>query len=334
MKKNIFLGFFLIVVLAGFVSADFFEENYTALPAYSHAKAPNIQISKLKYEPYPVNPGEYVTVWIKAENLGTGYTQDLTFELLPKFPFSLDSDTAVKSFGKLGYGKQEEDEVVVVEYKVKVDEDATEGSNEIELRFNTDGGDSWFYRNFNIEVTEARTDFDLVIQEVDEQQVSIAIANTGKNIAYSVIVKMPEQENFEVVGTSGQMVGNLENGDYTMVSFEVKEKSRTPGKKPLKIQIDYTDTIGERRSLIKEVIYETGGMSMPSGVMGEEMSEEEREAMREQFAGRMGGRFPMMQTEKVIYQEWWFWAIILAVLFVGWKVFKKIKERKNKKKKR
>ena len=331
MKKNIFLGLFFVVILAGFASA-LFEENYTALPAYSHAKAPNIQISKLKYEPYPVNPGEYVNIWIKAENLGTGYTEDLTFELLPKFPFSLDSDTAVKSFGKLGYGKQEEDETVVVEYKVKVDEDATEGTNEIELRFNTDGGDSWFYRTFNIEVTEARTDFDLVIQEVDEQQVSIAIANTGKNVAYSVIVKVPEQDYFETIGTSGQMVGNLENGDYTMVSFELKEKSRTPGKKTLKIQIDYTDAIGERRSLIKEIIYEAGAMTLPSAAMNGEMSEEERESMREQFAGRMGGRFPMTPAEKEIYQEWWFWAIILAVLFVAWKVFKKIKERKKKKK--
>ena len=296
--------------------------------AYSKAKASNIQIAKLSYEPYPVNPGEYFNLWIKAENLGTGYTEDLTFELLPKFPFSLDSDTAVKSFGKVGYGKQEGDEIVLLEYKVKVDEDATAGSNEIELRYNTDSGDSWLYKTFNIEIAEARTDFDLVIQEVDEQQVSIAIANTGKNIAYSVIVKVPEQENFETIGTSGQMVGNLENGDYTMVSFEIKEKSRVPGKKLLRIQIDYTDTIGERRHVIKEVVYETGGM-MPSPAS---MSEEEREKMREQFAGRMGGRFPFQPAEKEIYQEWWFWAIILAVLFVGWKVFKKIKEMKKRKK--
>ncbi len=323
MKKNILVGLFVLLLLTTFVGAEVYETEFSTFPAYSSSKAANLQVKNLRYEPYPVNPGEYFTLWIKVENLGTGYTRDATFELVEKFPFSLDSkEDAIKSLGKIGYGKVDDDNIVVLEYKIKVDKDATEGTNEINLRYNEDGSDSWLYKTFDISVEDAQTDFDLVVQESTDNEVSVAIANTGKNVASSVIVKIPEQDFFEVIGTSGQMVGNLEDGDYTLVSFELKPKAR--GKKLLQIQIDYTDNIGERRSLLKGIIFEAGaamtGKMPTNGKMPEGMSE------------RMG-RFGSMPQQKEIYQEWWFWAIIIIVLFVGWKISKKIKESKKRKKK-
>jgi len=328
--KKIFLVLAILIVSMNFACAETFESEFDTLYAYSSAKAPNLQIKQMKYEPYPVNPSEYVRVWIKVENLGTGLTKDATFKIIPKFPFSFDDPKdSIKSYGQIGYGRNEEDNLVVLEYKVKVDKDAIEGTNEIELKYNTDGSDSWFYKKFDIEITDAQTDFDLVIQEVSEQQVSVAIANTGKNIAYSVIVKIPEQENFETIGTEGQMVGNLENGDYTLVSFELNEKTRTSGKKPLRIQIDYTDNIGERRSVIKEIMFEMD--STANQFPG--MTNSEDGTMPEGFPANRMGQFgrQMITQEKEIYQEWWFWVITLGVFFIGWKVTKKIKEKKNKK---
>ncbi|MBN1644570.1 hypothetical protein JW851_00830 [Candidatus Woesearchaeota archaeon] len=331
MRKKLFLWLILMIISAIFVCADYNMTEYTTLPAYASSAVSNLQIKSLRYEPYPVNPGEYVKLWIKVENLGTGHTSDATFRLIPEFPFSLDSEEdAVKRYGQIGYGRQKGDNVIVLEYKLKVDKDAIKGTNEIELKYNIDNSDSWFSKTFEMDVADAQTDFDLVIQEVEEQTVAIAIANTGKNVAYSVIVKLPEQQNFDTVGTSGQMVGNLEDGDYSMVSFEIKEKARTTGKKTLLVQIDYTDNIGERRTVIKEVIYESGGASVPAV---SELTEEQREEMREQMMAR-GGRFgPMQQQQqKEIYQEWWFWAIIIVVLYAGWRGFKFVKARKSKKK--
>ena len=317
MKKKLSLILVLIVMSTAALAANY-EQNYTTLSGYA---SPNIQIQQLRYEPYPVNPGEYFDLWVKAENLGSGLTPEAIFKLFPKYPFTLEPGyEAVQSIGKLTY-----DQPVVIKYRVKVDEDAVDGKNELKLGYNIFGDlSSWTYQDFDIQIAKSQTDFDLVIQEIADQTVSIAIANTGKNVAYSVIVKVPEQQYFDTIGTSGQMVGNLENGDYTMVSFDVKDKTRAPGKKQLLIQIDYTDTIGERRSVVKEVIYETGAMPFDSA-----MSEEDRAAMREQFAGRMGGMRP--QQQKQIIQEWWFWAIVFIVLFVGWKLFKKFKQKKKKK---
>ncbi|MBW2968883.1 hypothetical protein KY314_02070 [Candidatus Woesearchaeota archaeon] len=333
MENKILLFCVLMILGAVSVCADAYESNYTTMPAYTSSESAYLQISSMRYEPYPVNPGEYVKLWIKAENLGTGHTTDATFRLVPKFPFSLDSEEdAVQRLGQIGYGKIKGDNVVVLEYKLKVDKDAIEGENEIEMKYNVDNSNSWMSKLFTIDIADAQTDFDLVIQEVEDSTVAIAIANTGKNIAYSVIVKMPEQENFETIGTSGQMVGNLENGDYSMVSFEINEKRKAATDKTLQIQIDYTDMIGERRSVIKKVVFESDSSSAAVFPGDTELTQEEREAMREEMMAKGRGFRPqMMQQENEIYQEWWFWAIILGVVFVGWKGFNLIKGRKRKK---
>jgi len=312
-NKNSVKGILFLIAMilsVSFVAAESFEINLTEEGSYSTSSA-NIKINQLKYEPYPVNPGEYLTLWIKAENIGKELTESAIFELVPKYPFSLDSnEDPVRNYGQLS-----SEEPIVMEYKVRVSKNAVEGTNEIELRYKTDLNDgSWRYEEFEIEVEDAQTDFDLVIQEINGDEVSIAIANTGKNIAYSVIVRIPEQEEYHTVGTNGQMVGNLEDGDYTLVGFEIQKKSRT-SEEPLKIQIDYTDNIGERRSMIKSVDFDTGTRELPEGVT------------REQFVeGRMGG-----QVQQPTYQKWWFWAIVIVLVYAGWKGYKAHKRKKEQK---
>jgi len=314
MKK--ILPWLIIMLLSiSFVSAVDFVINFTTRNSYSES-LPNIQVKQLKYEPYPVNPGEYFDLWIKAENVGEEPTENAVFELIPKYPFSLDAgEEALREYGQLGI------KPVVLEYKVRVDEDAVEGTNEIELRYKADADDSvWFYETFEIQVADAQTDFDLVVQEINENEVSIAIANIGKNVAYSVIVRVPEQESFKANGISGQMVGNLEDGDYTLVGFEIVKTARSD--EPLELQIDYTDNIGERRSLIKEVAFSMGTNELPvTNTLPEGVT-------REDFIAR---RRSMMQTQQAIYQKWWFWAIIIVFAFVAWKGYKAHRRKREEK---
>ena len=112
-------------------------------------------------------------------------------------------------------------------------------------------------KDFNITITDVQTDFDVVIQEASGTQVSIGIVNIGKNTANSLIVRIPQQENFRASGTSEQIVGNFAAGDYTIVSFNIISIARNArnatlprnftqfssqnASQPLKIQIDYTD---------------------------------------------------------------------------------------------
>ena len=317
LKRKIFFWAVFLMISVSMVYATEFEINFSEA-GKTLTSSPNIKINQLKYEPYPVNPGEYFNLWIKAENTGRELAENVIFELMPEYPFSLDSnEDPIREYGKLS-----SEEPVVMEYKVRVSKNAVEGTNEIDLKYKKNSDDSsWIYETFDIEVADAQTEFDLVIQEISDSEVSIAIANTGKNVAYSVIVRIPEQEYFEAVGTNGQMVGNLENGDYTLVGFEINRKRGAEGSQ-LKIQIDYTDEIGERRSVIKNLPFgiSTNGLNV-TGPMTNSTA-------REQFIAQRRG---MTQAQQSMYQQWWFWAIIVVVLFAGWKGYKFLKKNKEEK---
>lgn len=299
MKKIISL-LILILLSISLVSAESMVVDIGS-KLYGGSASSDIQIRQLKYEPYPVNPGEYFSLWIKVENIG-GLTKNAVFELNPKYPFSLDTnEDAVRDFGQLSSVP------VILEYKIRVDKDAVEGVNPIELKYSTDSNsENWIYHTFEIQVEDAQTDFDIVIQESSDDTMSIAIANIGKNVANSVIVKVPEQDNFKTIGSSGQMVGNLENGDYTLVSFQIQKKALAKDN-ILEFQIDYTDNIGERRSIIKQLNFETGEVISPIQTNAK----------------------TQVTEETSFYQTWWFWVVVIIVIVFGWKWNKKVNKKRK-----
>jgi len=104
-----------------------------------------IIIDSLMYEPTPAESGSYVNVWIKVENYGKQEVDEATFTLEPTFPFSLDNNENAERFlGKLSVGEE-----VVLEYKVRISEDAVEGTNELKCKFTSDGS-SWVTHTFDI----------------------------------------------------------------------------------------------------------------------------------------------------------------------------------------
>lgn len=119
------------------------------------------------------------------------------------------------------------------------------------------------------------TDFEIAFSESTQGQTSLSVANTGNNPGLSVTVRIPDQEGFRVVGSNSAIIGNLDKGDYTLVSFQIassafsnftgqRQRSTSEnisrsrnmtGRLPnaLEVVIDYTDTTGERRSVQKQV---------------------------------------------------------------------------------
>ena len=247
MRKRIFLVIISIFLFSVFVSAVSYNETYQT---YSDLDASSLQVESLKYDPYPVNPGEYFTLWVIVKKTGSD-TKGATFVLNPEYPFSLDSnEDAERTFASMM------GESALLQYKVRVDDDAVEGTNILELKYKLDGSSGWITKKFSISVSDAQTSFDGVIQDMEDDTVSLALANVGKNVANSVIVRIPEQDGYQATGVTGQMVGNLENGDYTIVSFEVAKKNRDASS--IIFQIDYTDEIGIRRTVYLEQSVSTG----------------------------------------------------------------------------
>jgi hypothetical protein len=232
-----------------------------------------LQISLVNQNPSTADPGSYVDLLFKVENMGTENAENVTLELLPEYPFSLDSGvSAVKNLGTVN-GLQNGNDAFLVKYKVKVDKDAVNGDNEIKLRYSDEDGSSYSIVTFNVSVSNPRTDFDVIVQDSTDASTTLAIANIGANSAYSTIVKIPQQENFMVSGTSANIIGNLDAGDYTLVSFQISTtnivniSSRTSptgsgrfitnpsNTNNITVEISYTDELGIRRMVQKQVLF-------------------------------------------------------------------------------
>ena len=301
-KLYIMLFAFLLLTVS-FVSSDasYYEENYSRL---IETDSTYIVITKLRYESYPVSPGDYFTLYVQVQKSGSNNV-DVDVELLEEYPFSLDSnEEAIRSFSNLN------NEPVVLEYKVRVDDNAVSGENILKIR-QSGSGATTIIQKFDITVEDVQTSFDAVVQESTSGEISIALANVGLNDANAAIVRIPEQEGISVSGTSGQMIGNLEQGDYTIVGFSVLGKSSV-----IKIQVDYTDTIGVRRSEIVEVPFNLFGNSDPSAnVSGEFASQRDRSNIQDSSSS---------------WTTYLVWTFVIAVLvFIGYKYVKKKKNIKG-----
>jgi len=133
MKKEMKLIGVLCVMLIVYATVSFAAISSSA----------DIDVSLINQNPDPAEPGKYVEVKWKVENIGSSNAENVIFEILPKFPFSLEpGESATQKIGSI-WGRQIGDYGVMVTYRLKVDENAVEGQNEIEVRYSIDNGVSW-----------------------------------------------------------------------------------------------------------------------------------------------------------------------------------------------
>jgi len=127
----------------------------TAASATSYVASPEgraIRVTLINQEPNPVDTGQYVKLRFRVENIGTDTAKNVVFEIMPKFPFSLDPGAdAKKEIGTLE-GVQTGNEAAELEYRLRVDKTAVSGSNEIVLRYNIDSGNWIQLPAFNVSI--------------------------------------------------------------------------------------------------------------------------------------------------------------------------------------
>lgn len=309
-EKIIFMIFLLVFVF-----------SINLINAQEQLTACKLNVSMINQDPYPGVPGEYVKVLLQVSGLENNYCESAKIELVPDYPFSLDKDDPVRILEGDTFIAHYDNEWLIP-YKLRIDKDALRGENEliVNVYANDLNSNNPIVQRFNIEIEDVRTNFDAVIQEITDNEISVAIANTGKHTANSVIVRVPNQGDFRVTGTDGQMVGNLDSGDYTIVSFNVVQKRNQEQTDTiyLSLDIDYTDSIGERR----EVLLDLPLSSQISGM----------NAIN--FAGFNGKTRQGQQQAQTgsLYSQGYFWIIILVIVIILYFIYKKIIKNRHKKK--
>jgi hypothetical protein len=300
MKKMFVLSLLLFLVLISFAAARVDDDCH-------------LNVSLIDQDPYPALPDDYVELVFQINGVSKSICEGAWVKLIPEYPFFLDSDDGLRTLEDSTYDRDMNN--WVIKYKLRVDKDAVEGENELELQYSPgqwDSYDTYLEKSFNITIEDSRTEFDAVIQDISSSDISIAITNAGKYTANSVVVRIPEQEGFSVVGTDGQMVGNLDSGDYTIVGFTISQTGRPSidQKAALEFDIYYTDNIGERRITKMELPLELGSFGSNNTTMtpyGER--------------GDFNGDFP--SRSKASWSGWYTVVIIVVILFILWIIYRR-----------
>lgn len=295
--------------------------------------------------PTELKPGELTELQFTVANIGSYPLENMVFSwteangvILP-----VNSDNA-KHISYIGIG-----ESIVVEYLVAVDVGADAGLYQLDLtlEFEDESGGSSSKNTTAGIVIGGGTSFDVTLSESSDSQVSLYVANTGNNPAYSVTVKIPEQDQFTAQGSTASIVGNLDKGDYTIVSFEVtsagpaafgvpgpaeegqmeefswedRERLRTESSprnssmnQNLLVAIEYTDATGVRQTVEKAVPVQLQAASSDTTTT----------------AVGPGGRYPPGQQQSALNTTTVIGALALVAIISAGVLFYRYKKRKAK----
>jgi len=220
-----------------------------------------------------LDPGKETELKFTITNIGNSPLQNLIFSwneengiILPVY----SDDTKYIKYIDVGESSD-------LGYTVVADVNAVAGLYQLNLnlKFESENGTSKEINTRAGVFVGGETDFDVTFSESSAGQTSLSVANIGNNPSLSVTVRIPEQENFRVTGSTSSIIGNLDKGDYTIVSFQITQAmmrgtmdrtqsrgiseeqrqqfSQRNASNNLKVLIEYTDTTGIRRKLEKTV---------------------------------------------------------------------------------
>ncbi len=213
-----------------------------------------------------VAPGSTNEVVLKFRNEGTGTARNLYADISTSSEhlasvFSIVGSGTRFSLGSLRPGNETE-----IRFNLIVDAQAQTGVYNIPIQIsgmNYSASDSVGVGVAGI------TDFELSYQESGGSFL-LSVSNVGVNPAKAVSVEIPPQNGFSVSGSSTQVIGNLNSGDYTSADFQVVQR----GSSDMNIRIQYTDAAGVRRSIDKKLPVKLSG-TMTGTASGTSMDQHE-----------------------------------------------------------
>ncbi|MDD1744939.1 MAG: COG1361 S-layer family protein [Candidatus Methanoperedens sp.] len=280
-------------------------------------------------------PGKQSSLKFTINNVGNAPLRDLTFywENADNIILPVGSDnTKYIRYIDIGNGTD-------LEYQVIADTNAQPGLYKLNLYLTYEDSISNQTKKINTFAglyVGGGTDFDVAFSDNANGIMSFSVANIGSNPANSVSVVIPEQPVWSVSGTNSVIIGNLNKGDYTVASFKLQSsisnmssQNRVPRNnsnsqgRPMQrsmngstnsssdtvlVQIAYTDTMGERTVVQKEVKLSVSNTGSAVG--------------QTTFQGRGS------TAQASIFSTYMWYFIGIAVFLVGFVGYKKYTSRK------
>lgn len=264
------------------------------------AETCDLQISIINQEPYPAIPGDYVKVVFEINGLENVNCGIVTFGVKEEYPVYLDPTVENPITINSGTYQKNYGSFYLAPYKLRVDENALDGENPIEVYYSV--GSANIIREFNITVEDIRADFEVNVKDYDytTRELTFEILNIAKVDVESLRLEISKQENIEVKGANRVNVGNLDSHEYTTADFEA---ILPEGETKINLNIFYIDSIGAPREMQKVVDFDSS-----------------------YFLDR--------NKDKKTQPYWLYVLIIVVIAFFVWRRIKKTKREAERKKKR
>ena len=213
-----------------------------AAPASAATASANLKITIVETNPYPAKIGQYLDLTVQVENVGRDRADDVDIEIVPEYPFSLDSQAnAVQNIGALS-----PDKFASKEFHLFVDKDAQKGTRSIDIRTRIDKTSPWSEKTFDIRIGTETFDSKgtLELKEVisnpeafmpgDRGTVTVTLSNTattptvtidGKdydtNARIQAAVLRPLSDEVVVLEVPYGEMGLLGPGDSIKLTFNI-----------------------------------------------------------------------------------------------------------------
>ncbi|MBI5036172.1 hypothetical protein HZC09_02405 [Candidatus Micrarchaeota archaeon] len=235
MKKLLFL-----LVFAGLLSAS------------STLLGGQLSLNTVSYLPLPAQPGEYIDLFAGLANTAGTVMLGVQCKLEPEFPFSLDeNEKPLREIGDVASRQS-----FVLKYKIRVNENAVAGDNELKISCKTEGAD-WITGKMSVFVQPSNA-----VLSVNKVEVSSADVRPGgkakvtavlkneaktylKNIALTLLVNTTDLPFAPSEGSSQKRISLLAPGEEVTVEFGIVSSSDAELKVyKIPLQVSYYDSLG------------------------------------------------------------------------------------------
>lgn len=215
----------------------------------------SLDVKLMNQEPYPAVPGEYVNAVFEVRGTANAECGEVTVELNESFPFSIAPGEPSSYMLMSGFFRSGFNSSFMAPFKIKVDPQATENDNELEVKIGQGPSGKRFYfsQKFEIEIEDVVADFEVYVKDYDPitNIMVLEILNTGKADISSLTLTIPQQENIEIKGANVNIIGDLDSNDYTTAEFEAVSSGGD-----INLEISYSDKTNTRRNLSKIISFD------------------------------------------------------------------------------